>query len=94
MLPATLERSQKKLALLTSLGPALLATRGFASKEVESTYSAAQARFQRLRGELTLAKGGLSAASEVEHDFQPRESHPTHTAASSTSVSTRSRSPG
>ena len=48
MLPATLERSQKKLALLTSLGPALLATRGFASKEVESTYSAARALCQQL----------------------------------------------
>jgi predicted ATPase/class 3 adenylate cyclase len=47
-LPSKSELAQKKLALLTSLGPALSATRGFASKEVEATYSSARALCQQL----------------------------------------------
>jgi class 3 adenylate cyclase/predicted ATPase len=44
-----IDHLNKGLELLeTSLGPALLATRGFASKDVEATYSAARALCQQL----------------------------------------------
>jgi hypothetical protein len=41
--PDTLERAHQELALLTALGPTLMATRGVAAPEVEQTYVRLQA---------------------------------------------------
>jgi class 3 adenylate cyclase/predicted ATPase len=41
-LPDTLERAQQELLLQTALGPALVATRGFAAPEVEAVYTRAR----------------------------------------------------
>jgi class 3 adenylate cyclase/predicted ATPase len=41
--PDTLERTRQELALRLAIGPALIAARGFASSEVEATYSRALA---------------------------------------------------
>jgi predicted ATPase len=46
-LPETPARARQEVTLLTALGVALIATRGFASPEVEETYLQAQARCQR-----------------------------------------------
>jgi class 3 adenylate cyclase/predicted ATPase len=42
VLPNTAERTQQELALQTTLGPALMATRGFAAPEVQHAYARAQ----------------------------------------------------
>ncbi|MBI3246697.1 MAG: AAA family ATPase [Deltaproteobacteria bacterium] len=41
-LPDTLKRTQQELTLQTTLGPALIATKGFGAPEVEKTYSRAR----------------------------------------------------
>src|SRR6185436_19074484 len=41
-LPASAERSRRELALQSSLGPSLIATRGYGSKTVEQTYARAR----------------------------------------------------
>ncbi|MEE9146540.1 MAG: AAA family ATPase [Candidatus Tectomicrobia bacterium] len=47
-LPETLERVQHELALLSALGPALVATQGYAAPEVEQTYTRARDLCQRM----------------------------------------------
>jgi predicted ATPase len=42
VLPETTERAQRELVLQTTLGPALMATRGYAVSEVESAYARAR----------------------------------------------------
>src|SRR5215813_368797 len=46
--PDTLERTHQELALLTALGPALIATQGYAAPDVEETYVRARALCQHL----------------------------------------------
>ena len=46
--PDTLERAHQELALLTALGPTLMATRGVAAPEVEQTYLRIQALSHRV----------------------------------------------
>jgi hypothetical protein len=41
-LPDTHERTRQELDLLVALGPALMATRGYAAPEVEHTYTRAR----------------------------------------------------
>ena len=47
-LPDTLERTQQELCLQTSLGPALMATKGFAAPEVERAYARAHELCQQM----------------------------------------------
>ena len=47
-LPDTHEHAQQELALQTALGPALIATRGYAAPEVEQAYARARQLCQRL----------------------------------------------
>ena len=46
--PATSERAQRELVLQTTLGPALIATKGYASVEVETAYTRARELLDRL----------------------------------------------
>jgi predicted ATPase len=46
--PYTPERMQQELALLTTLGPALITTRGYAAPEVEQVYTQARTLVQQL----------------------------------------------
>jgi predicted ATPase len=48
MLPETAERIQQELLLQTTLGPALMITKGFAAPEVEHAYARARALCQRV----------------------------------------------
>jgi predicted ATPase len=47
-LPETAERTQQELVLQTTLGPALMITKGFAAPEVEHAYARARALCQRV----------------------------------------------
>ena len=47
-LPETTERTQQELVLQTTLGPALMITKGFAAPEVEQAYARARALCQRV----------------------------------------------
>src|SRR5262249_5446674 len=47
-LPETAERTQQDLLLQTTLGPALMITKGFAAPEVEHAYARAQALCQQV----------------------------------------------
>jgi predicted ATPase len=76
-LPDTPARAQQELAIQASLGPALIATKGYAAPEVEQAYSRAQAlcqhvegmpqRFPVLRGlwAFYLARGEVQTAYEL-----------------------------
>ncbi len=48
MLPETPARAQQELNLLIALGPALMATKGYATPEVEQTYARARALCQQV----------------------------------------------
>jgi predicted ATPase len=48
MLPATPERTQQELTLQTAVGPALIATKGYAAQVVERTYARARALCQQV----------------------------------------------
>ena len=54
-LPATPERAQRELVLQTTLGPALIATKGYASVEVETTYTRARELLDKLDTATTLS---------------------------------------
>ena len=47
-LPDTPERAQQELALQTTLGPALMATKGYAAPEVEHAYARARELCQQV----------------------------------------------
>ena len=73
-LPDTPERSQQELLLQTSLGPALMATKGFAALEVERVYARARELCQQV-GETpqlfaVLRGRGLWRYYGVRADFQ------------------------
>jgi predicted ATPase/class 3 adenylate cyclase len=71
-LPDTAERAQRELELQTTLGPALMAVKGFAASEVERTYS----RARELSGQLGDASQlppillGLSTFYLTQGEFQ------------------------
>lgn len=71
-LPETPERLQQKLLLLTILGPALIATKGFAAPEVENAFTEARALCQRVgeSSHLYLVLRGLSAFYSVRADYK------------------------
>src|SRR4030095_343749 len=48
LLPETPERRQRELDLQVALGPAVIATKGYATPDVERTYARAQELCQRL----------------------------------------------
>ena len=74
-LPEGPERDQAELAAQMSLGPALIATRGFASPEVEAAYTRAHelcVALDRPR-ELRLALHGLAAVAEFRGRYHRSE---------------------
>jgi DNA-binding winged helix-turn-helix (wHTH) protein/predicted ATPase len=74
-LPQGVERDQAELAAQMLLGPALIATRGFASPEVEATYTRARelcAALDRPR-ELSLVLHGLAAVNEFRGRYHVSE---------------------
>jgi predicted ATPase len=71
-LPDTPERTQQELFIQTSLGPALMATRGFAAPEVERAYARARELCQQLgeTPQLFPVLRGLWRYYGVRADFQ------------------------
>ena len=71
-LPDTPQRAQQELHLQTALGPALIATKGYAASEVEHTYARARALCQQ-SGEtpgLFSALRGLWVFNEARAEYQ------------------------
>jgi len=71
-LPDTPQRAQQELPLQTALGPALIATKGYAASAVEHTYARAHALCQQ-RGEtpsLFLALRGLWGFNEARAELR------------------------
>ena len=74
-LPQGTDRDQAELVALMTLGPALIATRGFASPEVEAAYERARAlavELDRPR-ELSLVLHGLAAVAEFRGRYHVSE---------------------
>jgi predicted ATPase len=71
-LPETPERAQQELVVQTTLGPALMATRGYAAPEVESAYTRARELCQQVGDTLQLfqALWGLWYFSLVRAELQ------------------------
>jgi predicted ATPase/DNA-binding winged helix-turn-helix (wHTH) protein len=71
-LPETTERAQRELVLQTTLGPALMATRGYAASEVESAYARARELCQQVgeTPQLFQALWGLWYFHLVRAEFQ------------------------
>jgi predicted ATPase len=71
-LPETPERTQQELDLLITLGPSLIATKGYATPEVKHTYSRAQALCQQLgeTSQLPPVLWGLWVFSFVRAELQ------------------------
>jgi DNA-binding winged helix-turn-helix (wHTH) protein/tetratricopeptide (TPR) repeat protein len=74
-LPEGAARDEAELTAQIMLGPALIATRGFASPEVEATYSRARdlAEALGLRRELALVLHGLAAVNEFRGRYHRSE---------------------
>ena len=70
-LPDTVERTQQELTLQITLGPALMATKGYAAPEVESAYARARALCQQMgeTSELFPALLGLSTFYLIRGEF-------------------------
>jgi class 3 adenylate cyclase/predicted ATPase len=92
-LPETPARAQQELDVLIALGPALMATKGFAAPEVEQTYARARALCTQLGetpqlvptlrglGRFYQTRGPLAAAREVGEQLYRLAQHaaaPTH----------------
>jgi predicted ATPase/DNA-binding winged helix-turn-helix (wHTH) protein len=71
-LPETPERAQRELVLQTTLGPALMATKGYAASEVESAYARARELCRQVgeTPQLSQALWGLWYFSLVRAEFQ------------------------
>ena len=71
-LPDTPQRAQQELHLQTALGPALIATKGYAASEVEHTYARARALCQQSgeTPELFAALRGLWVFNEARTEYQ------------------------
>jgi predicted ATPase/DNA-binding winged helix-turn-helix (wHTH) protein len=71
-LPVTPERAQRELVLQTTLGPALMATRGYAASEVESAYARARELCRQVgeTPQLSQALWGLWYFYLVRAEFQ------------------------
>jgi predicted ATPase/DNA-binding winged helix-turn-helix (wHTH) protein len=71
-LPDTLERGQQELALLVTLGPALIVTKGYAAADVERVYSRAYQLCQRLGDtpQLFSVLVGLRRCYQVRASYQ------------------------
>ena len=71
-LPDTPERTQQELTLQTTLGPALIATKGFGAPEVEKTYSRAREPCQQVgeTPQLFLVLRGLWAFYNTRAELQ------------------------
>ena len=71
-LPDTPERSQQELILQTTLGPALIATRGYAAPDVAQTYARARDLGRRMEDTLQLfvALRGLQTFHAVRAELQ------------------------
>jgi predicted ATPase/DNA-binding winged helix-turn-helix (wHTH) protein len=72
VLPETCERAQRELVLQTTLGPALMATRGYAAPEVEYAYARARELCQQVgeTPQMFQAVWGLWYFSLVRAEFQ------------------------
>lgn len=70
-LPETLQRSQQALTLYLTLGPALMATKGYAAPEVERVYTQARSLCQQIgeTPDLFPALVGLSTFYLIRGDF-------------------------
>jgi class 3 adenylate cyclase/predicted ATPase len=71
-LPDTPERAQQELTLQTTLGPVLIATKGFGSLEVEKTYTRARELCQQIgeTPQLFLVLRGLWACYNTRAEYQ------------------------
>jgi class 3 adenylate cyclase/predicted ATPase len=71
-LPETSQRAQQELHLQTALGPALIATKGYAASEVEHTYARARALCQQSgeTPELFSALRGLWVCNEARAELR------------------------
>jgi class 3 adenylate cyclase/predicted ATPase len=71
-LPDTVERTQSELVLQTTLGPALMVTKGFGGLEVEKTYARARELCQQLdeTPQLFWVLGGLWQFYIVQAEYQ------------------------